>query len=60
VTLKALYVIAAWIALQFAYAIFGGDPAVGWWAHVGGILAGALLIGLFKRPEVALLDRRLE
>jgi membrane associated rhomboid family serine protease len=60
VTLKALYVIAAWIALQFAYAIFGGDPAVGWWAHVGGIIAGALLIGLFKRPEVALLDRRLE
>ena len=56
--LKAFYVIAAWIALQFAYAIFGGDPNVGWWAHVGGIVAGALLIGVFKRPEVKLFDRR--
>ena len=60
ITVKALYVIAAWIALQFAYAIFGGDPNVGWWAHVGGIIAGAALIALFKRPEVMLLDRRVD
>jgi membrane associated rhomboid family serine protease len=60
VTVKALYVIAAWIALQFASAIFGGDPAVGWWAHVGGIVAGAILIIFFKRPDVMLLDRRLD
>ncbi len=60
VAVKALYVIAAWIGLQFAYAIFGGDPDVGWWAHVGGIVAGAALIVIFKRPEVTLLDRRVD
>ncbi len=60
VAVKALYVIAAWIALQFAFAIFGGDPNVGWWAHVGGIVTGAILIVLFKRPGVVLLDRRLD
>lgn len=59
VAVKAMYVIAAWIALQFAFAIFGGDPNVGWWAHVGGIIAGAVLIVFFKRPGVVLLDRRL-
>lgn len=60
VAVKALYVIAAWIALQFVYAIVGGDPNVGWWAHVGGIVAGAALIVVFKRPEVTLLDRRVD
>jgi membrane associated rhomboid family serine protease len=60
VAVKALYVIAAWIALQFAYALFGGDPQIGWWAHVGGIIAGPILIIFFKRPEVLLLDRRLD
>jgi membrane associated rhomboid family serine protease len=57
-TLPAVYVIAAWIALQLFSAIFGGDPDVGWWAHVGGIFAGALFIGVFKRPGVLLFDRR--
>ncbi len=60
IAVKALYVIAAWIALQFASAILGGDPGVGWWAHVGGIVAGAVLIVFFKRANVVLLDRRLD
>ncbi len=60
VAVKAMYVIAAWVAMQFAFAIFGGDPNVGWWAHVGGIIAGAGLIAIFKRPGVVLLDRRLD
>ena len=59
VAVKAMYVIAAWIVLQFVFAIFGGDPNVGWWAHVGGIIAGAMLVVFFKRRGVALLDRRL-
>ena len=40
VAVKAMYVIAAWVAMQFAFAIFGGDPNVGWWAHVGGLACG--------------------
>lgn len=57
-TIKALYALVAWIVLQFASALLGGDPAVGWWAHVGGVLAGAALILVFKKPEVLLFDRR--
>ncbi|MFN3889973.1 MAG: rhomboid family intramembrane serine protease [Beijerinckiaceae bacterium] len=60
VVLKASYVIVAWITLQFVYAIFGGDPNVGWWAHVGGIAAGAILIVIFKRSDVVLFDRALD
>ena len=59
VSVKALYVIVAWIVLQFAYALFGGDPDVGWWAHVGGIVAGAGLVVVFKRAGVRLFDRDL-
>jgi membrane associated rhomboid family serine protease len=59
-TLPAVYVIAAWILLQFGSALFGGDPDVGWWAHVGGIVAGSLLIVVFKRSDVMLFDRRLD
>jgi membrane associated rhomboid family serine protease len=59
VAVKAMYVIAVWIVLQFVFAIFGGNPNVGWWAHVGGIIAGAMLVVFFKRRGVALLDRRL-
>jgi membrane associated rhomboid family serine protease len=60
VTLPAVYVIAAWILFQFGSALFGGDPNVGWWAHVGGIVAGSLLIVAFKRSHVMLFDRRLD
>lgn len=60
IRIKALYVILAWAALQVFSAVAGGDPSVGWWAHVGGLFAGGLLIALFKRREVALFDKRLK
>jgi membrane associated rhomboid family serine protease len=58
IAIPALYVIAAWIAFQFASALLEDVSEVAWWAHVGGILAGAALIPLFKRREVLLFDRR--
>jgi membrane associated rhomboid family serine protease len=27
---------------------------IGWWAHLGGIAAGCVLVGLFKRRTVPL------
>ena len=32
----------------------GGDTA--WWAHIGGLLAGAALTLVFRRPEVKLFE----
>ena len=55
--IAAIYVIGLWLLVQIGSAIFGSDPEIGWWAHVGGILAGAALIPLMKRKGVGLFGR---
>lgn len=47
----------AWMLLQAFSAFFGADPEIGWWAHVGGILAGALLVPVLKRRQVRLFSQ---
>ena len=39
--LPAYWAIGFWFLLQFASAFFGGDDGVGWFAHLGGFVAGA-------------------
>jgi len=56
--IPAIWVIGAWIVVQIGSAVFVADPQIGWWAHVGGIAAGAVLTPLVKRRQVALFDRR--
>ncbi len=46
----AFVALGLWIAMNVAFAFFPGfDPTVAWGAHVGGMIAGALLI-LVMRP----------
>ena len=40
--------IGLWIIYQVYFAVAGGDSNIGWWAHAGGIVAGALLLPLFR------------
>ena len=47
--LPALFAIGFWFAMQLASAFFGGDEEVGWFAHLGGFLAGLVLIPLMRR-----------
>ncbi len=55
--ISALWALGAWIATQFVMlAIPDGSP-VAWWAHIGGILAGAFLIVFMRRPGVPLFDQ---
>jgi membrane associated rhomboid family serine protease len=55
--ITAAWALGAWIATQFVMlAIPDGSP-VAWWAHIGGILAGALLIVIMRRPGVPLFDQ---
>ena len=54
VAIRAMYVILAWAALQIWHVITPGDGAVAWWAHIGGMLAGAALIPIMKQPGVQL------
>jgi membrane associated rhomboid family serine protease len=41
--------IGFWIALQVISAFFGGDEEVGWFAHLGGFVAGAVLVLPMRR-----------
>lgn len=44
--------VGTWIVFQLFYALTDDQGQVGWWAHVGGILAGLALTPLFKRRDV--------
>jgi membrane associated rhomboid family serine protease len=62
IQVPAYLMLGYWFLLQ----LLGGAAAVGqegggvaFWAHVGGFLAGAVLIGLFKDPELVAEHRAL-
>jgi membrane associated rhomboid family serine protease len=43
-----------WAALQLLGGFGGGEPGgggVAFWAHIGGFLAGIVLVKLFARPD---------
>lgn len=52
--LRALWVLGAWIAIQFISLITAGQSSTAWWAHIGGLFAGAVLILIMRRPGVKL------
>lgn len=54
--LSAMWVISAWIAFQVINLLIAGDDQVSWGAHVGGIIAGVILLPLLKRRDVPLFD----
>ncbi len=55
--LPAYWVIGAWLVWQIAFIVLNEARQVAWWAHLGGFAAGCLLILMFRRPGVPLLDR---
>ena len=54
IKVPAFLVLSAWIILQFFSASFGSGAGVAYYAHIGGFLAGGLLIYFFKHPNIAL------
>ncbi|KPK40808.1 MAG: hypothetical protein AMJ69_00960 [Gammaproteobacteria bacterium SG8_47] len=55
VRLKAGWVLGFWFVLQLINSLFAGEgPGVAWYAHLGGFVAGVMLIPLFKRRAVPL------
>jgi membrane associated rhomboid family serine protease len=46
-----------WIALQVVRIAVADVGPTAWWAHIGGLLAGAVLILFMRRPGVRLYDR---
>jgi membrane associated rhomboid family serine protease len=53
----AYWAIGFWFALQLVAAFLGGDEAVGWFAHLGGFVAGAVLILAMRRRYDPVLAR---
>jgi cob(I)alamin adenosyltransferase len=57
--LPAYAAIGFWFVLQLLSAFLSGDEAVGWFAHLGGFVTGAVLILLLRRrydPVLALVQ----
>jgi membrane associated rhomboid family serine protease len=57
--LSAAVVLGVWVITQFVMILLPEIGPVAWWAHIGGLLAGAVLIIVMKRPDVPLFDRGL-
>lgn len=55
--ITAAWVLGFWILLQVASAVLSDGEGIAWWAHVGGLVAGAVLILFMRRPGVRLFDR---
>jgi membrane associated rhomboid family serine protease len=52
VRVKAIWVLLLWFGLQLFSSSFGGEGGVAFSAHIGGFIAGVVLIGLFKHRSV--------
>ncbi len=55
--LPAFIPLALWIGQQFLMLALGLEENVSWGAHVGGILAGAIMVIFMRRRGVPLFDR---
>jgi membrane associated rhomboid family serine protease len=54
--IPAWIALAGWIGFQVFNLIVTTDDAVAWWAHVGGVIAGVVLVVFMRRRGVALFD----
>lgn len=57
--LPAFIPLALWIVQQFVMLALDLDGMVSWGAHVGGIVAGTVLVLVMRRKGVPLFDRRI-
>jgi len=56
ISVPAVFFLGFWFALQLisGAGAIGDTGGVAWWAHIGGFMAGALLVVLFRRRHVPL------
>lgn len=57
--ITAAFALGAWILTQLVMVMIPDAGQIAWWAHVGGLAAGALLVLVMRRPGVPLFDRNL-
>lgn len=54
--IPAFIVLALWILLQVVMFLTGGADQISWACHIGGIVAGAVLVLVLRRRNVPLVD----
>jgi len=54
----AFWMLGFWILTQIFYVLIGVDEQVAWWAHIGGFIAGIILVFFLKRKSVPILGGR--
>ncbi len=57
--ISAAFALGAWILMQLVMAFLPQSGPVAWWAHIGGLLAGAALVLVLRRPGEPLFDKGL-
>ncbi len=57
IRVTAAWALGFWVLLQLFNAVTATDDNVAWWAHIGGLGAGAALILFMRRPGVPLFDK---
>ncbi len=60
VKITAAFALGFWVLMQIVAVILPQVGPVAWWAHIGGLVAGAVLVIVMRRPGVPLFDRDLE
>ena len=55
--ISAAWVLGFWVVTQFVMVLINQADQVAWWAHIGGMVTGAILIVFMRRPGVPLFDR---
>lgn len=54
----AFWFLGFWFGLQIFYVVINDGALVAWWAHIGGMIAGAALAVIFKRRHIPLFGGR--
>lgn len=57
--IPAYITLALWILFQFVMFAAGGEDQVSWACHIGGIIAGAVLVFILRDRDVPLFDREI-
>ncbi len=57
--ITASLALGAWIIWQIMMVLIPSQGPVAWWAHIGGLIAGAILVIFMRRADVPLFDRGL-
>ncbi len=57
IRISAAFALGAWIVTQLIMVLLPQVGPVAWWAHIGGLAAGAVLVVFMRRSGVPLFDR---